>query len=273
MAGDWIKVRPSLLTSPKVNGIARLLESSSEVARKLSTDFNGVMSEIVTRDVMRDVTLASLVRVWGAANEHSRDGVFDNTDKSDIDDIAGIVGFADAMEANGWLEYDEQETSITLPNFNEYNSCGKERQQSKAAERQKRYREKKKAEAVDSDALSNVTRDVTRNDREEKRREDNNSLSSAHESFAMHFDWQPSDNVQARLRMMGQDPEKLTDELLGKFKNHHTKDNSPWQTQNQWEVALCSWVANEKTGGSNAAGRQSGATGAGYDPLDEFNVG
>ena len=57
MAGDWIKMRPSLLTNPKVNGIARILEGEREVSRVLSTGFSGAMSEIVTRNVMRNVTV------------------------------------------------------------------------------------------------------------------------------------------------------------------------------------------------------------------------
>lgn len=172
MAGDWIKMRPSLLTSPKVNGIARIIEDDSKVGRILSTGFNGRMSEIVTRNVMRNVTVASLLTVWGAANEHTTDGIFKNADLSDIDDMVGIPGFGDAMASVGWAIFDDKEYSVILPNFNEYNTCGKDRAAEKNAERQRKHREKLKQ---DSNVISNVT--VTLQSNVEKRREEKNNIS------------------------------------------------------------------------------------------------
>lgn len=58
-------MRPSLLTNPKVNGIARILETSPEVGRALGVNFNGAMNAIVTRNVMRNVTVSLLLTVWG----------------------------------------------------------------------------------------------------------------------------------------------------------------------------------------------------------------
>lgn len=165
MAGDWIKMRPSLLSSPKVNGIARALEDSRDVSKVLTTGYSGYMSSIVTRDVMRSVTVTSLLIIWGAANEHTSDGIFRNADLSDLDDMVGIPGFGEAMEAVGWAEFDKEQCCVILPNFNEYNTCGKDRTAESNRERQKRYREKKKAK-------SNVTGDVTDNGREEKSREE-----------------------------------------------------------------------------------------------------
>ncbi len=165
MAGDWIKMRPSLLTSPKVNGIARILEASPAVACALTTGFRGPLSEVVTRNVMRNVTVASLLVIWGAANEHTEDGIFRNADLSDLDDIVGIPGFGSAMASVGWAEFHPHEGCVSLPNFAEYNTCGRDRAKEKNAERQRRFREKHNAE-------SNVTNNVTNNDREEKRREE-----------------------------------------------------------------------------------------------------
>ena len=176
MAGDWIKMRTSLITNPKVNGVARALEDSCDVSRVLSTGFNGPMSEIVTRNVMRHVTVSSLLIVWGAANEHTENGVFKNADLSDIDDMVGIPGFGQALESVGWAEYDSQENTVTLPNFSEYNTSSASRGASSksAAQRQKAYRERKKSQESDvtRDVTRDVTSDVTRDHREEKRREE-----------------------------------------------------------------------------------------------------
>lgn len=172
MAGDWIKMRTSLLTNPKVNGIARALESSRDVSRALSTGFTGDMAEIVTRNVMRHVTVSSLLIVWGAANEHTQDGVFKSADLSDIDDMVGIPGFGEAMESVGWAEHDPEANTVTLPNFNEYNTSGSSRSANakSSAQRQKEYRERKKSQ--ERDVTRDATSDVTRDRREEKRREE-----------------------------------------------------------------------------------------------------
>jgi len=176
MSGDWIKMRTSLMTNPKVNGIARALEESREVSRVLSTGFNGPMCEIVTRNVMRYVTVSLLLIVWGAANEHTDNGVFKNADLSDIDDMVGVPGFGDAMASVGWAEHDSEANTVTLPNFSEYNTSSASRSASarSSAERQRDYRERKKSQ--ESDVTRYATRDVTvtrdSNRREEKRREE-----------------------------------------------------------------------------------------------------
>lgn len=137
------------------------------------------MSEIVTRNVMRYVTVTALLSVWGAANEHTRDGVFQNADLSDIDDMAGVPGFGAAMAAVGWAEYDEEQCTVSLPNFNEYNTSGSVRSAvaKTAAVRQKEYRDRKTEQKSDvtRDVTRDVTNDVTRDRREEKRREDINT--------------------------------------------------------------------------------------------------
>lgn len=172
MAGDWIKMRTSLVTSPKVNGIARILERSAEVGKMLTNSHNTTLSDVVTRNVTRNVTVSLLLTLWSAANEHTRNGVFENADLSDIDDIVGVPGFGAALSTVGWAIHDEQSNSVILPNFNEYNTSGDMRSASAKtnAQRQKEFRERKKQQ--ESNVTRNVTNNVTSNRREEKRRED-----------------------------------------------------------------------------------------------------
>lgn len=174
MAGDWIKMRTSLVTSPKVNGIARILERSTEVGRMLTHGHNTTLSDVVTRNVTRNVTVSLLLTIWSAANEHTRNGVFENADLSDIDDIVGVPGFGSALSTVGWAIHDEQNNCVILPNFNEYNTSGDMRSASAKtnAQRQKEFRERKKHQ--ESNVTPNVTNNVTDNRREEKRREDIN---------------------------------------------------------------------------------------------------
>jgi len=251
MAGDWIKMRPSLLTSPKVNGIARILESDKNVSRALTTGFSGSMSEIVTRNVMRNVTVASLLVIWGAANEHTSDGVFHDADLSDLDDMVGIPGFGEAMESVGWVVYNEEDCSVTLPNFIEYNTTGKERSATAKsnAERQKEYRDRKKSNE------NNVTRNVTRNRREEKRREEKrreekrgisiNQSINCPDAFAMHKDWFPDDDTQGQLSSIGiiEDWTKFHDEFVNHWMSKPAEKflHPEWQNKFiknvEWKIA------------------------------------
>ena len=192
MAGDWIKMRGSLGSHPRVLRIAALIESSPDVGKHLSTGFNGSLDEIVTRDVTRDVTLASLLRVWCAANEHTSDGVWHGLKPSDLDHIAGVPGFGQAMEMVGWAVYDETTDTTTLPGFLEHNAPAKGGRGSAAA-RQKRYRERHKDHS-NSDANRDVTRDVTQTVTSdvEKRREEksNNNLRVVSDTTSFSAFWQ-----------------------------------------------------------------------------------
>jgi hypothetical protein len=173
MSQDWIKMRSSLCTHPKVLGIAEIIGESLEVGKKLSTGFHGALHEIVTFDVTRDVTIASLMRVWCAANEHTVDGIWHNSSLRTIDQAAGIPGFGEAMVIVDWAEFDEKNYTVTLKNFLENNSPAKNGGRSKNAERQAKFREKKKLESNElNNVTSNVTDNVTVTPREEKRREE-----------------------------------------------------------------------------------------------------
>lgn len=172
MAGDWIKMRAALCTHPKVIRIAEIISESTDIGRRLSTGFNGPLCEVVTSDVTRDVTLASLLRVWCATNEHTDDGVWRNSTLRTIDAAAGIPGFGAAMEAVGWALHDPESHTVTLPDFLENNAPAKRGTRSSGAERQARYRSKK---ATSSDAPRYVTSDVTSDARERDREEINTS--------------------------------------------------------------------------------------------------
>jgi hypothetical protein len=87
-----------------------------------------------------------------------------------LDDIADMAGFGSAMAVARWvIETDE---GLVFPRFfDEYNVEPDGKQKSKNAERQARYREKKRLESgPESNATSNVTRNVTVTPRVEKSR-------------------------------------------------------------------------------------------------------
>jgi hypothetical protein len=164
MAGDWVKMRSALLANPKVHAIAKAIGRDSRAGAALTTGFNGSPEQVLSRHALRHVCVTALLCVWSAANEHSDGGKLSCCDLEDLDEIAGVPGFGDAMSSVGWACRDDSENCVLLPNFSEHNTTAKDRT---AAERQRRRRSK---------CHGGVTRDshavtVTQR-REEKRREE-----------------------------------------------------------------------------------------------------
>lgn len=253
MAGEWIKMRTSLLTNPRVNGIARIIEQSTAVGRVLSTGFNGSLREIVTRNVTRHVTVSSLLIIWGAANEHTKDGIFRNADLSDIDDMVGIPGFGAAMVEVGWAEFDESSNCVMLPNFAEYNMTGDERAAGAktGAQRQKEYRDRKKSQGETNDGDDS---DVTRNRREEKRIEEKIIDKSTDSGTAkgrgtrgtrLPADWKPSpDDVEY---CKTERPELLPSKVAQNFYDYWIAKSGKDATKVNWSATWRSWVRKERT--------------------------
>lgn len=150
----WIRFRCDLDTDPRVLSIADMIAASSApyVLSTSARDLLGV-TPTVTRNALRDVTLAALFRVWRDANRHTTDGVFKHCTVDHLDTISHIPGFGRAMMHVGWVTEDTAAKTVTLVNFLEMNSPAKGGGSTNAA-RQARHRQKR-------NALRNVTGDVT----------------------------------------------------------------------------------------------------------------
>src|SRR6202022_913251 len=103
----------------------------------------------VTENALRDVTQNALMRVWEAVTRHCKfdgeDAVMKPFTLDEVDRVAGIRGFGSAMEEVGWVEKADDK-SLRFKNFREHNDPSKgEAEPKTAAERQKAFREKKKA--------------------------------------------------------------------------------------------------------------------------------
>lgn len=171
MASDWIKIRSDLYRDPKVSVIAdALISPDGELASFVSQNCHRDMT--VTRNVMRNVTVGALVSVWGVmrtrGDRENADLICRGVDIYVLDDIADLPGFGEAMASSGWVKQTPE--GIVFPGFfKEYNVDPSTGSASANAERQRRYRDKKKGDSV---AISNVTSDVTVTPREEKSREE-----------------------------------------------------------------------------------------------------
>lgn len=136
MAGDWIKIEASTPDKPEVFMIADIL------------------------GIDPDAAFGKLFRVWSWFDQHTEDGNAPSVTKVIIDKQAGVMGFADAMQAAGWLSTEEQ--FLQIPNFDRHNG----KSAKKRALTAKRVAEHKQRANADGNA-SSVT---TALPREEKRR-------------------------------------------------------------------------------------------------------
>ena len=182
---DWIKMRSSLLTNPKVIRMARVLLDNREFLEWLcpGCDVPVTRDETVTKrhvPVVTRVVVGALLPTWSAVNDTAaRDGIIRHATSRDIDETAGVPGFGSALMAVDWLEELPDGEGVRFVNFEEHNSPQKERTLTAktGAERSREYRERKAAEKAASqsrdekrDVPRDVTSDVTRDGREEKKR-------------------------------------------------------------------------------------------------------
>ncbi len=137
MAGDWIKMRTDLLTSPKVVR----------------------MSSALKADRFRIV--GGLLSVWSLFDSHSTDGTLSGYTLESLDDLAAWKGFSEAMVAVGWLECDGDD--ISLPRFEAHNGASSKRRALDSS----RKRGVRKVSASDADEMRT---------REEKRREEEKEI-------------------------------------------------------------------------------------------------
>ncbi|WP_218189538.1 hypothetical protein [Pseudomonas sp. PA15(2017)] len=136
MAGDWIKMRTDLLTSPKVVRMASALNAD------------------------RFRIVGGLLSVWSLFDAHSADGSLEGYSLDSLDDLAAWPGFSAAMLAVGWLV--QADSSLDLPRFEAHNGASAKRR----AQDADRKREVRTASASDADKKPT---------REEKRRVKSNT--------------------------------------------------------------------------------------------------
>lgn len=95
MPQPWIKMRKNLPTDPRVVRISSALRA----------------------DRLR--TVGALHSAWCLLDEHTEEGVLRGYDFAAFDDIVGVPGLAQAMQAVGWLEATTE--GLVAPRFTEHN--------------------------------------------------------------------------------------------------------------------------------------------------------
>lgn len=226
MAGDWIKMRTDLLTSPKVVRMASALNAD------------------------RFRIVGGLLSVWSLFDAHSADGSLGGYSLSALDDLAAWPGFAASMVAVGWLT--ENGESLDLPRFEAHNGASAKRR----AQDADRKREVRSASAPKAD---------TKRTREEKRREellqqqgDPQPTPDARQRFEMFEAWQPDEvSLATHLRMIGVAAELVTPAAVAEFVSFWLTRPETVNNQAAWCREL---VTSIKRTGVRAAAKPAGRT-------------
>lgn len=140
MAGEWLKVDKATPDKPEVMRMARMLRLD------------------------RDTVFGKLFRVWAWFDLQSVDGRVDGCVSTDIDTLVDADGFASAMKAVGWLDYNDTSEVLILPNFDRHNGETAKKRALKNR-RQSNWRQNK-------DAGVDAKPSTVASTREEKRREE-----------------------------------------------------------------------------------------------------
>jgi len=179
MAGDWIKMRTDLYRDPKISVMADvLMDEEGDLAGYVDQHCQRNMT--VTRNVTRNACVGALLSVWGVMRHRGvrigDDLVCMGVGLWVLDDIADMPGFGNAMESTGWVQENDQ--GLIFPRFfDEYNVEPDGKNKSKNAERQARYRDRKRLTFTpESNVTSNVTHNVTVTPRIEESREEKSVL-------------------------------------------------------------------------------------------------
>lgn len=139
MAGDWIKMRGSLLTNTKVAAMARHLSARRDFmdwwSHPQQTTCDESVTEVVTLSNVTRVTVAGLLSIWSSVNGTiNADDVVPIMAICDVDSVTSIPGFGEAMESVNWVE-PTGAGGLRFPNFKEFNAPDTVRRTKTGAER------------------------------------------------------------------------------------------------------------------------------------------
>ena len=184
MAENWIKMRTSLQTHPKVISVAQKM-AQRDAQRDAQHSVTAAQ-----RNVTRFAVIGALCVVWGNARmrgeKRGEDLAVDGVTLDFIDDTLVWPGFGEALQSVGWAVQNTE--GVVFPGFFvEHNAeVTNKKKSAAAAERQARYRERQREKAAGDaqrnalrDAQQPAQRDAQRDDRERERERDCISIPDA----------------------------------------------------------------------------------------------
>lgn len=234
MAGDWIKMRKSLLGDPRVVRIMSALRAD------------------------RFRTIGGLFSAWCLLDEQTEDGMLQGYTAEVFDEVVGIQGLAKAMQNVGWLVISPQ--GVAAPNFTEHNGkSAKRRDQENVRKMSARH-----ADKMQTESALEKRREEKNERREEKRiEEDTNTdipAASLHlsespkrrrPSVAIQ---RPDDVTESHWRDWTACRRKpVTESVLTRIRREAAKagisadEAIRTAAERQWEGFQAEWLSNDRT--------------------------
>jgi hypothetical protein len=145
MAGDWIKMRKTLPTDPRIVRIMSALKAD------------------------RFRTLGGVLSAWCLFDDQTEDGQLDGYSPEVFDEVIGFPGLARAMAAVGWLEIGPD--YLKAPRFSEHNGqSAKRRAQENVRKMSARDADKKRTESAlekrrEEKSIKEVSKDTSSDER------------------------------------------------------------------------------------------------------------
>lgn len=213
--------------------------------------------ELCDVTVVTRVTVGSLLSVWASVNEASQEnGFVKGITLFEVDEMAGVPGFGDAMLAVGWVE--ETDSGLIFPNFHEHNTVSKTRPgggstgAKTAAQRTREWRERKAASLDGCDVTETMSRDVSVTSqcdgREEKRREEKKEPIDARAS-RLPESWIPdADDVEF---CVAERPDLDVSSVADQFRDYWVAQPGAKGRKLDWRATWRNWVRNQKRGFQN----------------------
>lgn len=208
MAGEWIKVECSTPDKPEV----------FRAARKLGID--------------RDQVFGLLLRLWAWFDQNSVDGHVDGVTSTDVDGLVGFDGFCNAIRAVGWLEFDDDKETITLPNFDRHNGETAKKRALKN-KRQARWRQNSSENVDEKTSTGASTREEKR--REESKKPPVSPPSRKKRASQIPANFEPDGTCRKKAESLGMSLETE----LEKFTNHAQANG---RTAKDWQAAFRNWL-------------------------------
>lgn len=216
MAGDWIKMEVATPDKPEVLAIAARMGWSDP-----------------------DYAVGKLFRVWRWFDQQTKDGNAPGVTSALLDCIAGVTGFADAMQTVGWLVVDKD--GIRLPGFDRH--CGKTaKERAQTARRVANHKSNASGNGA-SNANGNARTVTGALPREEKRREEGESKRASPRGERLPHVELPQD---WRTFCQSERPDLDPDSVFARFADYWRAQPGAKGRKSDWSATWRNWVRDER---------------------------
>lgn len=195
MAGDWIKMRSNLWDDPRVSAVLDACGCSEAEA------------------------VGALYWLWATADQHSEDGLLPGMTARQINRKTGVQGFAEGLQAVGWLILSPEGAQIVR--FDEHNGASAKRRASESRRKMSaRDADKERTEGgreAEAERANPGQAAHLEKEKEEEKREDQEQSSLRSDSSSAGADDPPGSAKDAKKASKAQRLRQVTQEAIDAY--------------------------------------------------------